>query len=94
MEMLRFRLTGLDEGGVRQSRENDNLRLVCLIEGGGKLAVWGRSNSRENIDRVQSSVPCSVECECIEPETWALRYGHTKWVPQGSTLRVLSESSN
>ena len=90
MGLLRFRLTGLDEGGVRQSLENDNLRLVCLIEGGGKLAVWGSPDSRENIDKVQSSVPCAVECECSEPETWALKYGHTKWVPQDSTLRVLS----
>ena len=95
MEMLKFRLTGLDEGGVRQSRENDNLRLVCLVEGGGKLAIWGRHDSRQNIDRVRKAgMPCDVECGCIDPESWALGYGHTKWVPEGSTLRVLSASSN
>ena len=94
METLRFRLTGLDEGGVRQSREKDNLRLVCLLEGGGKLAIWGRPDSRQNIDRVRTaSMPCDVECECVDPESWALGYGHTKWVPQGSTLRVISASS-
>jgi hypothetical protein len=90
MERQTFRLIALDEGGVRQSRENDNLRLVCLIEGGGKLAVWGRDESRDNIDKVRSAgMPCAVECECIAPEQWAVKYGHTYWVPQGASLRVL-----
>jgi hypothetical protein len=87
-----FKLIALDEGGVRRSRDNTNLRLVCLIEGGGKLAVWGTVESRENIDKVQRArVPCEVECECVPPEPWAVRYGHSFWVPQGHKLRVLSK---
>ena len=87
--MKRFKLVGLDEGGVRSS--NDNLRLVCLIEGGGKLAIWGQTGSRANIDAVlNAGTPCDLECECILPERWAARYGHSHWVPQGNTLRVLT----
>jgi hypothetical protein len=89
---VKFKLIGFDEGGVRQSREGENLRLVCLIEGGGKLAVWGSIGSSENINNVQAAgMPCEVECECIAPEQWASRYGHTHWVPQGSKLRVLAK---
>lgn len=89
---MRFKLIGLDEGGVRQSEGNRNLRLVCLIEGGGKLAVWGSVGSRENIDRVKAAgMPCDVECDCIPPEPWAVKYGHTYCVPQGNNLRVLAK---
>lgn len=91
METRTFRLIGLDEGGVRKSRENDNLRLVCLIDGGGKLAVWGHEVARENIDKVRlAGMPCTVECEWIVPEEWALKYGHTHWVPQGAALSIKS----
>lgn len=88
-----FKLIGLDESGVQQGRGNMNPRLVCLIEGGGKLAIWGSVGSRENIDTVQcAGMPCDVECDCISlPEQWAIRYGHTYWVPQRSKLRVLSK---
>jgi len=87
---MTFKLIGLDEGGVRQSSEKPNLRLVCLIEGGGKLAVWGSIGSCENINNVQAAgMPCEVECDCIPPELWATRYGHTYWVQQGDKLRVL-----
>jgi hypothetical protein len=86
---MTFKLIGLDEGEVRQSK--DNLRLVCLIEGGGKLAVWGSIGSCQNINNVQAvRMPCEVECDCIPAkEPWATKYGHTYWVPQGNKLRVL-----
>jgi len=87
---MTFKLIGFDEAGVRQSSEEENLRLVCLIEGGGKLAVWGSIGSCENIDNVLAAgMPCEVECDCILPKQWAMRYGHTNWVPQGNKLRVL-----
>ena len=64
--------------------------VVCLIEGGGKLAVWGSIGSCENINNVQAAgMPCEVECDCIPPKEWAIRYGHAYWVPQGNKLRVL-----
>jgi len=92
METKTFRLIGFEEGGVQRSRDNPNLRLVCLIEGGGKLAVWGRVGSRKNIDRVQTAgMPCKIECECIQPGKWAIKLGHTYWVPQGRRLHVLSK---
>jgi hypothetical protein len=87
-----LKLIGLDEGGVQQSGDSANLRLVCLVEGGGKRAVWGSVGSQENIDNVQrAEIPCEVECECVPPEPWAVRYGHTLWVPQVRRLRVLSK---
>jgi hypothetical protein len=85
-----LKLIGFDEGGVRQSSEEENLRLVCLIDGGGKLAIWGSIGSCENINNVQAAgMPCEVECDSIPPKQWAIRYGHTYWVPQGKKLRVL-----
>jgi hypothetical protein len=91
MAMKTFRLIGFDEGGVKKGGEKNNLRLVCLIEGGGKLAIWGSATSRVNIDLVQQAgMPCNVECDCIPPQEWAARYGHTDWVPEGKTLRVLA----
>ena len=54
-----FRLVDLDEGGVAGSP--DNLRLVCLLHGGGKLAIWGQAGSRNNIDIVlKAGIPCTV----------------------------------
>ena len=87
-----FKLIGLDEGGVRQSQGKNTVRLVCLIEGGGKLAIWGSIGSVQNINTVQTAgMPCNVECDCIEPEAWAIRYGHAYWVPEANKLRVLSK---
>lgn len=83
-----FRLIGLDEGGVRQTEKAH--RLVCLIAGGGKLAIWGGSFNRENINAVMAAgLPCTVECEYRDPEDWALEYGHTHWVAQDFDLRVI-----
>ncbi len=85
-----LRLIGFDEGGVARSRGTDNLRLVCLVEGGGgKVAIWGNSESRSNIDQVLAAgLPCTIECDCIQPEAWARKYGHAYWVPQGYALVV------
>ena len=92
METKTFRLIGLDEGGIKQSQGNGNLRLVCLIKGGGKLAVWGSVGSRVNIDSVQrAGMPCNVECDCITPKPWGTDKGHSYWVPEGTKLRVLSK---
>jgi hypothetical protein len=75
---MRFRLIGFDEGGVRQSQGNATLRLVCQIEGDGKLAIWGSVGARQNIDRVlNAGMPCEIECDCIPPEEWATKYGHS-----------------
>ena len=91
MATMTFKLIGLDEGGVQGSLDNPNLRLVCHIEGGGKLAIWGMVGSRENIDKVlNAGMPCEVECDCIPPAAWASRYGHRQWVPQGNKLHIRS----
>jgi hypothetical protein len=89
--MRTFRLIGFDEGGVKQSQGNTNLRLVCLIKGGGKLAVWGCVGSQQNIDIVlRAGTPCDVECDCLPaPEEWRTKFDHRYWVPQGNKLRVL-----
>ena len=67
--MKRFRLVALDEGGARGIT---NPQLVCRIEGGGKLAIWGSAGKRGNIDFVLAQgMPCEIECECHEPSAWA-----------------------
>ena len=94
MTTMTFRLTGFEEGGVQRSRDNpNNLRLVCLVEGGGKLAIWGTEGLRENIDKVLAAgMPCEVECECRVPDEWGTKqYGHSYWVPQNRKLSVLSK---
>ncbi len=92
MMRMTFKLIGLDEGGVRHSQGKNTVRLVCLIEGGGKLAIWGSIGSVANINKVQLvGMPCEVECDCIEPEPWASQYGHSYWVPEGNNLHVISK---
>ena len=88
--MARFRLIAFDEsGGVQFTLEA--LRLVCLMDSGGKLAIWGSNENRRNIDLVlQNGVPCTVECEYIEPAAWAFVYGHTHWVPESRSLRIVA----
>ncbi len=88
-----FKLVALDEGGVMRSRQKANgLRLVCRIEGGGKLAIWGKEGARKNIDAVWSAgLPCTVECEYQQPSrVHAEKYGHTQWVGDDCWLRVVS----
>ena len=89
----RFTLVAFDEEPSVQKSSKGTLRLVCRLEGGGKLAIWGDDDSRLNIDAVLcAGLPCTVECERTrQPQPWAARepLGHTYWIPQGSTLRVL-----
>ena len=74
---MTFKLIGFDEDGVRHSQGKKNVSLVCLIEGGGKLAIWGSVGSVQNIDTVElAGMPCDVDCVCIKPEAWAVRHGH------------------
>jgi hypothetical protein len=89
MPRATFRLIGFDEGGVRGTP--DSLRLVCLLEGSGKLAIWGKANNSKNIEKVVAvALPCSVECEYRPPATvQAERFGHTHWVREDFNLRVL-----
>jgi hypothetical protein len=63
-----------------------------LIEGGGKLAIWGQSQSRRNIDAVlKAGVPCTIECDYRAPgQVQASKYGHTQWVREDCRLRVVS----
>ena len=84
-----FRLIGFDEGGEKVGRNADH-RLVCNIDGGGKIAIWGSKHSRSNIESVlKASLPCDIECEYRLPEPWAKRYGHTHWVPENCHLHIL-----
>ena len=87
-----FRLAGFDQGGVRGPASN--LRLVCFIDGGGKLAVWGRQGASGNIDRVLSSGPrCSVDCEFREPSaSHRKEYGHTHWVHETFALSIVPKN--
>jgi len=86
-----FPITGFDEGGVRGPASN--LRLVCLIEGGGKLAIWGSHDVSNNIDKVINAGPqCSIDCEFQPPgDVQARKYGHTHWVHQTFSLAVLPQ---
>lgn len=84
---MRFKILGIDEGGVKQSQ--GNLRIVCRIDGGGKLAVWGIVDSPENIEKLRgATMPCEIECDCVAPQAWAVTHGHTHWVPPGYKLQV------
>jgi len=89
-----FHLVRYDEGGAKG--EPSNRRLVCVIESGGKLAIWGQeapAGNMRNINAVlDAGIPCTIECECREPEKWAAQqFGHTHWVPQDCPLRVIKD---
>jgi hypothetical protein len=89
MAMRTFKVIGFDQGEVHESK--GNLRFVCMVEGGGKLAVWGNAISRKNIDTIiRATLPCTVVCDCIPPKEWAIQCGHTFWVPEGNLLRIPS----
>ena len=91
MPRREFTLTGLDEGYVRKSKTNNNLRLVCRTAEDGKLAIWGGPGDRRNIDAVLAAgLPCTVECETAPVDSRFEQYGHTAWVPQGAYLRVVA----
>jgi hypothetical protein len=84
-----FHIIAFDEGGVRGTP--DNRRLVCVLDSGGKLAIWGRDGASSNIDKVmRAGLPCIVECEYRGPgQVQAERFGHTHWVREDSDLRVI-----
>ena len=84
-----FKLIAFDEGEVRGAP--NRLRLVCNIEGGGKLAIWGKKGSRENINIVlNAGLPCEIVCKTQKPNlVQARKFGHTHWVSENSLLRVL-----
>lgn len=89
-----FRLVAFDESGPRGP--SSHRRLVCKIDGGGKLAIWGGEESMDNINAVvRAGMPCSVACESIlPPQTFKQRYGHSYWVPEGARLRVVEETGD
>ena len=86
-----FRLVGFDEGEKKIGPNGDH-RLVCNVEGGGKIAIWGRDHSRRNIEAVlEAGIPCKIECDHRLPEPWGTQYGHTHWVPEKARLRIVAE---
>ena len=83
-----FRIIGFDEGEEKIGPKGAH-RLVCNVEGGGKIAIWGSEHSRSNIDAVlKAGLPCNIECEYRPPgPDHTHKYGHTHWVPQTYLLR-------
>jgi len=85
-----FRLMEFDEGGVQETPKS--LRLVCCFAPNGKVAIWGSKRNHVNIDAVKNrGLPCTIECDCIEPQDWAKDMGHDFWVPEGNSLRVMAD---
>lgn len=85
-----FRLVDVDKSGGIGETERAK-RLVCLIEGGGKLAIWGSEANTANIDAVvKAGFPCEVCCDWRTPVDWGTtKFGHEHWVPEGAKLRVV-----
>ena len=84
-----FRLIGRDEEWSRD--RPGNRRLVCFLEGGGKLAVMGTEDERDNMKAVAAAgFPVSVACVRSEPKEWQKRVrGYTDVVHARDLLRVL-----
>ena len=84
-----FRLDSYDEGGLKGNL--DALRLVCNIEDGGKLVLWGKYGATQNIDIVlKAGLPCTIECYYQSPnEIHAQKYGHTHWVREDYDVKVI-----
>ena len=84
-----FRLVSFDEGGVRGAP--GRRRLVCNTEDGGRIAIWGREGTRDNIAAVlNAGLPCTIECEYRKPTPGMARgFGHTHWVPRDVHVRIV-----
>ena len=89
MTMTTFRLIGRDEEWSRD--RPGNRRLVCFVDGGGKLAVMGTEDARENMRVVAAAgFPVSIACVRSEPKEWQRRVrGYTDVVHARDLLRVL-----
>lgn len=89
MERGIFTVVKFDEGGVRGTPENQ--RLVCVLDGGGKLAIWGSETDSRNVDLVAGlTPPFRIQCDFQPPGgPQARTFGHTHWVKEGSFLQVL-----
>ena len=87
---VEFTLIGRDEQWSRD--RPGNRRLVCFVEGGGKLAVMGTEDERENMAVVAAAgFPCVVACVRSEPKEWQKRVrGYTDVVHARDELRVLA----
>ncbi len=87
-----FQLVGFDEGGIKGA--SGNRRLVCLIESGGKLAIWGQEVPERNMRNIEAvlkaGMPCTVECQFREPGASGVVNGHTHWVRQDYELKISS----
>jgi hypothetical protein len=85
-----LRLIGRDEEWSRD--RPGNRRLVCFVEGGGKLAVMGTEDERANMKAVaEVGFPCAIACLRTEPKEWQKRVrGYTDVVHARDPLRVLA----
>ena len=84
-----FVLTGVDPGSGDGAPANR--RLVCLLEGDGKFAIWGRDGNTKHIDMVQAAgFPCTISCDWREVPAWAHeKYGHPHWLEENAYMKVL-----
>jgi hypothetical protein len=89
--MTELVLVSIDD---RRTDDPRHYRLVCNIEGGGKLAVWGRNGNTANMTMVQGWIkefgfPLLVSCVWQEPEPWSRKYGHTHWLEETHVIKRL-----
>lgn len=89
--MTEMILTGIDQEVFDDPK---HYRLVCFIEGGGKLAVWGRNGNTANVAAVRDWIenhgfPLTVSCVWTDPMPWAEKYGHTHWLEENSVIKRL-----
>lgn len=89
-----FRLLGRDERDAPQETDRAQ-RLVCQIDNGGKLAIWGSEKNATNIHTVlNAGFPCTVHCQWRQPAPWAIeQFGHTHWVPEIASLKVVEQAN-
>ena len=65
-----FWLIDFDESEEQTGPMGDH-RLVCNVEGGGKIVIWGSDHSRRNIETVlEADLPCKIECDYRLPKWW------------------------
>jgi hypothetical protein len=84
-----FVLLGVDPGSGEGKPANR--RLVCLIQGGGILAIWGRDGNTSHIDAVVAhGFPCTISCDWRDVPDWASeKYGHTHWLEESAFMKIL-----
>ena len=84
----RFLLTGIesDAEGTRPYP----IRMICAIEGGHQLVVWGHPQEEHNVEVLrEATFPCTILCVATTPPQLPHVPEAVAWVHPNHVLKIL-----